>query len=164
MDPKSEGADSSFLSPSAYDDDASSLRSPSNQDSDSEDDEYLEQTRTTQELAQHDRAVLDDEEETENLLTRGGPTHGLRRIFSPHRGSVRIGKRDRRRQKKPRRESRTGWNGAGEESELMFEMEEGYRDDSSEPSELDGMEKYEYTYSQVLLPRRDWWAELTSPA
>ena len=155
MASKTEGPDSSFLSPSAYDDDASSLRSPSDQDSDSADDEYLEQPRTTQELAQHDRSVLDDEEETENLLTRGGPTHGLRRIFSPHRGNVRIGERDRRRQKKSRWESRGGRNGTGEESELMFEMEEGYRDDSSEPSELDGMEKYEYTYSQVFLPRCD---------
>ncbi|KAJ5404405.1 Type I phosphodiesterase/nucleotide pyrophosphatase/phosphate transferase [Penicillium cosmopolitanum] len=82
-----------LLSPSHYDNDAASLRSPSEQDSDSEDDEFLRHPRSTLELNSHDRAVLEDEDELEKLLTRRGPAHGIRRMFSPgpSGNSVRIG-------------------------------------------------------------------------
>lgn len=124
----------SLLSPGAYDDDVSSLRSVSEQDSDTEDDEFLQGSRTSLELAEHDRKVLEDEEEMEKLLTKKGPTHGLRRIFSPNGSSVKIGKRERRRQR--RREMRAVYRRRSnektdEEGELMHEMEEGYRDDVS---------------------------------
>lgn len=138
-----------LLSPAAYDEDASSLRSPSEQDSDSEDDQYLSKSRTTVELAQHDRAVLEDEEELEKLLTRSSPARGLRRIFSPNASSVRIGKRNRRDEKRADKRNRR-YDPAGEDGELMYEMEEGYRDDSPlmRPSEGD-WEKAEYNYDQV---------------
>lgn len=143
-----------LLSPAAYDEDASSLRSPSEQDSDSEDDEYLSKSRTTLELAQHDRAVLEDEEELEKLLTKSSPASGIRRIFSPNAGSVRIGKRDRRNEGRSDRRNRRH-ESTGEDGELMYEMEEGYRDDSPlmGPSQED-WEKAEYNYDQVggLLP------------
>ncbi|KAL4892575.1 alkaline-phosphatase-like protein [Aspergillus ambiguus] len=136
----------SLLSPGDYDEDAESLRSPSEQDSDSEDDEFLRKSRTTLELAEHDRTVLDDEEETEKLLTRGGPTHEIRRLFSPNRSSVRIGKQERRRRRRERRDARRGRQGKLQESsDVMFEMEEmeeGHREDessllSSSSSDLD---------------------------
>ncbi|PWY71832.1 nucleotide pyrophosphatase family protein [Aspergillus sclerotioniger CBS 115572] len=155
---------SSLLSPGDYDEDAESLRSPSEQDSDSEDDEFLRRSRTTLELAEHDRTVLDDEEETEKLLTRSGPTHGLRRIFSPSSSSIRIGKQERRRQRKQaRREARNVRRGRKRESaEIMFEMEEGHRDDersllSASSSDLDTRAK-EYAYVQQ--PRRVSWRRL----
>ncbi|PYI09658.1 nucleotide pyrophosphatase family protein [Aspergillus sclerotiicarbonarius CBS 121057] len=153
---------SSLLSPGDYDEDAESLRSPSEQDSDSEDDEFLRNSRTTLELAEHDRTVLDDEEEREKLLTRSGPTHGLRRIFSPSSSSIRIGKQERRRQRQARREARKARHGRKRESaEIMFEMEEGHRDDersllSASSSDLDTRAK-EYAYVQ---PRRVSWRRL----
>ncbi|OOF91525.1 hypothetical protein ASPCADRAFT_409128 [Aspergillus carbonarius ITEM 5010] len=154
---------SSLLSPGDYDEDAESLRSPSEQDSDSEDDEFLRRSRTTLELAEHDRTVLDDEEETEKLLTRSGPTHGLRRIFSPSSSSIRIGKQERRRRRKQARgEARNIRRGKKRESaEIMFEMEEGHRDDersllSESSSDLDTRAK-EYAYVQ---PRRVSWRRL----
>ena len=120
--------DTSLLSPSHYDNDASSLRSPSEQDSDSEDDEFLRHPRSTLELTSHDRAVLDDEEELEKLLTRRGPAHGLRRMFSPNGNSVRIGRRERRKARKEARQSRR--ERVSEEGELMYEMEEGIGNDT----------------------------------
>lgn len=143
----------SLLSPSNYDNDAASLRSPSEQDSDSEDDEFLRHPRSTLELAQHDRSVLDEEEELEKLLTRRGPAHGLRRIFSPNGSSVRIGKKGRRRAQKEARRARR--ERVSEEGELMYEMEEGFRDDDSlmsgSSSDLDGDGEEDYIYQPVSL-------------
>lgn len=138
----------SLLSPAHYDNDAASLRSPSEQDSDSDDDEFLRHPRSTLELSQHDRSVLEDEDELEKLLTRSGPAHGLRRIFSPNGSSVRIGKRERRRARREARLSRR--ERVSEEGELMYEMEEGLGDDeasslmSGSSMDLDGKEGYLY--------------------
>ncbi|KAL5338879.1 alkaline-phosphatase-like protein [Aspergillus crustosus] len=158
-----------LLSPRDYDDDAESLRSPhSEQDSDSEDDNFLARSRTTLELAEHDRTVLDDEEETEKLLTRTGPTHGLRRLFSPNRSNVRIGRKEearrqrqkeRREARKARREKRHG-HGAPE----MYEMEEGHRDDessllSASSSDLD--ERIKEQYADIQDRQKVSWRKLT---
>ncbi|EGC40702.1 type I phosphodiesterase/nucleotide pyrophosphatase [Histoplasma capsulatum var. duboisii H88] len=126
----------SLLSPTAYDDDVDtiSLRSLSDQDSDSEDDELIKGSRTTLELSQHDRTVLEEEEERERLLVKQSPTHGLRRIFGHDNGSsVRIGKQERRRQRRlQRRADRIKrMEEKGEEMGLMFEMEEGNIDDNT---------------------------------
>lgn len=140
-----------LLSPVAYDDDVSSLRSPSEQDSDTEDDEYLSKARSTTELAQYDRSVLEDEDELEKLLTKPGPARGLRRIFSPNASSVRIGKRGRRRQG-DKRDRYSEY--AGEEGEMMYEMEEGYRDDSpliGTPSDGGSWEKEDLEYAKVCM-------------
>ncbi|OAX81145.1 hypothetical protein ACJ72_04512 [Emergomyces africanus] len=138
MSPTNALPSSSLLSPSAYDDDVVSLRSLSDQDSDSEDDELIKGSRTTLELSQHDRTVLEEEEERERLLVKKGPTDGLRRIFGHENGSsVRIGKRERRRQRRlQRREERLKRMGDKAEQEgLMFEMEEGtFHDDASSES------------------------------
>ncbi|KAL2841893.1 alkaline-phosphatase-like protein [Aspergillus pseudoustus] len=160
-----------LLSPRDYDEDAESLHSPlSEQDSDSEDDDFLANSRSTLELSKHDRAVLDDEEETEKLLTRTGPTHGLRRLFSPNRSNVRIGKKEARRQRRKerkdarraRREKRHG-RGHGEGDE-MYEMEEGHRDDeisllSSSSSELD--ERVKEQYADLQDRQKVSWRKLT---
>ncbi|CBF79613.1 hypothetical protein AN7550.2 [Aspergillus nidulans FGSC A4] len=157
-----------LLSPRDYDDDAESLRSPlSEQDSDSEDDEFLAQSRTTLELAEHDRAVLDEEEELEKLLTRSGPTHDIRRIFSPNRSNVRIGKKEearrQRREKeriarKARRERRHG------DDEEMYEMEEGHPEDessllSSSSSDLD--ERIKEQYADIQNRQKVSWQKMS---
>lgn len=143
-----------LLSPRDYDEDAESLRSPSEQDSDSDDDEFLRNSRTTLELAEHDRAVLDDEEETEKLLTRGGPTHGIRRLFSPNRSAVRIGKQDRQQGRKTKKTRRGRQGKRQKPSDVMFEMEEGHREDdssllSASSSDLDRTAEKKYNYVPV---------------
>ncbi|KAE8552343.1 hypothetical protein EYB25_006237 [Talaromyces marneffei] len=131
MPSRQELRDHDLLSPSPYDDDATSPRSLSEQDSDSEDDEFLRANRSSTELARHDKTVLEEEEEMEKLLVRSGPADGLRRIFSPTSGPVRIGKRDHSR----RRERKRSIQGKPhQEGDLMFEMEEGFRDFSDDDS------------------------------
>jgi hypothetical protein len=144
MPARLELPDHILLSPISYDDDASSVRSLSAQDSDSEDDEFLRASRSTLELARHDQTVLDEEEEREKLLTRRGPADGLRRIFSPNGSRIRIGKKGRRRCRRRGRKSagRRGRETPLKEDDLMYGIEDGYRDDlstrSSTPSsELD---------------------------
>ena len=138
-----------FLSPAHYDDDAASLRSASDQESDSEDDEVLQGARSSLEIAEHDRLVLKEEEEREKLLTEGDSAgKGLRRIFSGSHSNgsrVKIGKRERRRQRKQERNAARRRRKANnnEEGELMYEMEEGGPHDdvssasSSDSSDLD---------------------------
>jgi hypothetical protein len=61
--------DASLLSPTNYDDDASSIHSErSDQDTDSEDDEVLMGARTSADIREHDRSVLLEEEERDRLL------------------------------------------------------------------------------------------------
>ncbi|KAH8816893.1 alkaline-phosphatase-like protein [Xylogone sp. PMI_703] len=65
----SPGREGSLLSPTQYDDDASSIHSDrSAQDTDSEDDEVLQGARTSAEIRAHDRSVLLEEEERNRLL------------------------------------------------------------------------------------------------
>lgn len=124
-----------LLSPASYDDDASlQSPSPSDQDTDSEDDEFLRNSRTTLELAQYDRTVLDEEDEREKLLIRGNsPADGLRRIFSPisasQTGSVRIGKKERRRRRRQQQQraeerQRRRRTERDEHGRLLYEMED----------------------------------------
>ncbi|KAI9838605.1 MAG: hypothetical protein M1819_004919 [Sarea resinae] len=150
-----------LLSLANFDDDASSLRSISDQEDDSEDDEVLYGARTSRELAEHDLSVLKEEEDREKLLS-GGAKEGFRRIFSgdhSNRSMIRIGRREereyrrqekreerehRRQERREKRGQRRGERGNGrrgmrkgvdEEGELMFEMEEGGpRDDTSSES------------------------------
>ncbi|RYP48716.1 hypothetical protein DL768_005436 [Monosporascus sp. mg162] len=60
--------DRSLLSPVAYDEDASSLHSRSEQDTDSEDDQLVARARNSRELRARDRMVLMEEEEIDQLV------------------------------------------------------------------------------------------------
>ncbi|KAI0531891.1 alkaline-phosphatase-like protein [Xylaria digitata] len=60
--------DRSLLSPLSYDDDAVSLHSRSDQDTDSEDDKILAAARNSRELRARDRMVLMEEEEMDQLV------------------------------------------------------------------------------------------------
>ncbi|RFU80479.1 ectonucleotide pyrophosphatase phosphodiesterase family member 1 3 [Trichoderma arundinaceum] len=71
LDPNNAKGDrdnASLLSPIAYDDDASSINSR-DQDTDSEDDALQQRARNSRELLAHDRIVLMEEEELDQLVT-----------------------------------------------------------------------------------------------
>lgn len=120
-----------------------SAKSPVLQESDSEDDELLAVSRSTIELAQHDRGVLEDEDEMEKLLVRPGRNpDGLRRIFSSpgaNQSTVRIG---RPRLRSPLRE----------DPEMIFEMEEGALGDH-EDADMPSRSSIESSRAEKLIPR-----------
>lgn len=146
---QSSKGDGSLLTPSHYDDDASSLHSVrSNQDTDSEDDEVLMEARTSGEVRLHDQSVLMEEEERDRLLEesriqrgrRGSaialpaPLKGLFRKASNPSTTIRNAdeekhktERGRRRtvRRREKKERLMGEAEHGEAAELMHEMEEG---------------------------------------
>ncbi|KAF4976217.1 hypothetical protein FZEAL_7080 [Fusarium zealandicum] len=160
LDPNSSGDrdNASFLSPIAYDDDASSLHSRSDQDTDSDDDQLISRARNSRELRAHDRIVLVEEEDIDRLVTdtrkkkeqerRGsGLAVPLKKMFG-RRGSTgtyqvnsstedlvpekRKARRQRRQQK---REQLVEDAQHGEDGELMYEMEEGGMKEGSSTGE-----------------------------
>ena len=137
-----EGNGSSLLAPSNYDNDVSSFHS--GRLSDSEDDKITPGVQTSLELAEYDRAVLEEEEERENLLVSQSSGEGHRGIVNggnDHGSQVRIGRRKRQRKRKATK--RRNGRRDDEQGELMYEMEEGGQKDdassesSSSSSELD---------------------------
>ena len=122
---------SSFLSPGNYDDDAGSLRSE--QDSDTDDD--IVAMGNPREVAAHDKSVLEEEDAREKLLSKGQQsgvfsilnrvtTGNLNREYS----KVKIGKKEKRREKRRERQriKRSQLeHGEDEEGELMYELEDG---------------------------------------
>lgn len=108
----------------------------SQQDVYSEDDDHYEDGRPSSEVAERDYKILDEEDERERLLARGGGSQGFPLLFNGGDTSgdkVKIGKRERRKLKREaRRDRKRGCH--GEASELMYEMEEGGRRSESELS------------------------------
>ncbi|KAG9231577.1 alkaline-phosphatase-like protein [Amylocarpus encephaloides] len=152
---------SSFLSPSNYDDDVSSIHSErSDQETDTEDDEVLMGARTSADIRAHDRSVLIEEEERDKLLEessrrgrRGsamsipGP---LKKLFSKsfselpgtssnaemgemsEKGGGKRERRKRRRAKRKQKKDKLMSDAQnGEDGQLMYEMEEGGMKDGS---------------------------------
>lgn len=139
-----EGDGNSLLSPVAYDDDASSLHSRSDQDSDSDDDQLQQRARNSRELRAHDRIVLMEEEEMDRLVTSSRQEQkrvsslnvpNPLRIFgrSPSHSSLPTEDADvisekqkaRRSRRRQRRQKMLRNARQGEDGELMYEMEEG---------------------------------------
>ncbi|CAG8974996.1 hypothetical protein HYALB_00011180 [Hymenoscyphus albidus] len=149
--PQRRDTSKSFLSPSNYDDDASSVHSErSDQDSDSEDDEVLLGARTSADIRAHDRSVLIEEEERDKLLLEESMKRGrrgsgmsiaapLKKLFQksyselPHEGGIEMsekrdvgsGKRERRKNRRARRSQKKEKLMRGEDGRLLYEMEEG---------------------------------------
>src|SRR6187402_3479388 len=144
--PAKPNRDASLLSPSNYDDDASSLHSErSDQDTDSEDDEVLMGARTSADIRAHDRNVLIEEEERDRLLEesrrgkgrRGSALAPLKSLFSKSFAELpgtmadqesplqeKQEKRKSRKERRSRRKERLAEDAAhGEDRELMYEME-----------------------------------------
>lgn len=150
--PPNGGRDNaSLLSPIGYDDDASSIHSRSDQDTDSDDDQLLSRARNSRELRAHDRIVLMEEEEMDRLVIdsrkkseRERRGSGLAvpnplKMFG-RRGSIGQSsssannssenlaseKRDTRRTRRQKKKQRLLEHADhGEDGELMYEMEEG---------------------------------------
>lgn len=157
----SGGRDASLLSPSDYDADAASIRS--DQDSDSDDDERQLRARNSRELRAHDRLVLMEEDELDQLVTetrrrQERDRRGSGLIPNPlslfgRRGSdlspssprlhpesstedLVAEKRSRRRsRRKAKRERLLSEAQHGEDGELMYEMEEGGMKEGSSTGE-----------------------------
>ena len=113
----------------------------SDPESDLDNDLIAKHARNSTELAEHDREVLQEEEEREKLLTAGNAQKPSRGFFNrnPREGLPTIGEGQGkgtrpRRQRTRRRAKQIGSH--DEEGELMYEMEEGGRrsDTSSQAS------------------------------
>jgi predicted AlkP superfamily pyrophosphatase or phosphodiesterase len=156
-----ESRDPSLLAPSKYDDDASSLHN--DEESGSEEDEIYKQARTSGELREHDRSILLEEDEREEMLRESGRVNRSNRLAAPLKNlfgkayaalprnnesvndggnsteKVGDGRRERRRQRRVRRmqkKNRLQTNAEhGEDGELMYEMEEGGMKEGSSTGE-----------------------------
>lgn len=140
----------SLLSPIAYDDDASSIHSRSDQDTDSDDDQLLQRARNSRELRAHDRIVLVEEEDVDRLVTtsrrqqerqrRGsglavpnplkifGRRPSLSNLSSAGNSTENLvpDRRTARRQRRKQKRERLMEDALhGEDGELMYEMEQG---------------------------------------
>ncbi|KFG80437.1 ectonucleotide pyrophosphatase/phosphodiesterase family member 1 [Metarhizium anisopliae] len=155
--PKGERGDgASLLSPIAYDDDAASLHSRSDQDTDSDDDQLQLRARNSRELRAADRIVLMEEEELDRLVTTSRREQERQRrgsglsvpsalnIFARRGSSSQLSspnasmenlvseKRKARRSRRKQKRNRLIQDARhGEDGELMYEMEEGGMKDGS---------------------------------
>ena len=130
----------------------------SDAESDFENDPVLQHARTSTEVADHDRGLLDEEEEREKLLATPAPSKGLfgRRRREKNLAGIELNesKQKSRRTHKTRREKKG--SGKDEEGELLYEMEEGGEtyDTSSQASsssaELDKQSLPYHSMSKVL--------------
>ncbi|PTD03688.1 putative pyrophosphatase/phosphodiesterase [Fusarium culmorum] len=150
----------SFLSPIAYDDDASSLHSRSDQDTDTDDDELISRARNSRELRAHDRIVLMEEEDIDRLVIdsrqkkererrgsglavpnigkmfgRRGSSSGNRSVNSSTENLVVEKRKTRRQRRQKKREKLVEHAEHGEDGELMYEMEEGGMKEGSSTGE-----------------------------
>lgn len=150
----------SLLSPIAYDDDAASLHSRSDQDTDSDDDQLISRARNSRELRAHDRTVLLEEEEMDKLVTdtrkkqernrRGSglavpnplkmfgrrPSLSRNVDFNSSSEDLVLEKRNARRARRQKKKERLMDKAQhGEDGELMYEMEEGGMKEGSSTGE-----------------------------
>lgn len=165
------GKEASLLSPKAYDDDASSIHSErSEQDSDSEDDEMIKE-RTSTEIRDHDRGVLADEEEINELLAqsrrqRRGSANPLKSLFAknsaanlkvpteeygnPEKGARAEKRSERRTRRQAKKERLISEASNGEDRSLMYELEEGGLKEGSSTGESSDTEESDERDAQGL--------------
>lgn len=172
------GDDASLLSPVAYDDDATSLHSRSDQDTDSDDDEMQLKARSSNELRAHDQRMLAEEDEVEKMVTRsrrrqttGGGFNPLAMFSwrkrdadgdSSNRSSddftteKRRSRRARRREKRERLKEHAEH---GEDGELMYEMEAGgMKDGSSTGDSSEDADDLDRSRLNILANARKGWS------
>lgn len=93
--------------------------------------------RTSAELRQHDQRILESEEEIEKLITERERKPGIRAMFrrkDERANDVAVSDKERKQLKRDARRGRRRRRKKGEESQLMYEMEEGGHRDSAESS------------------------------
>ncbi|KAM0417293.1 hypothetical protein ACHAPT_012734 [Fusarium lateritium] len=168
----------SFLSPIAYDDDASSIHTRSDQDTDSDDDELISRARNSRELRAHDRIVLMEEEDIDRLVTdtrkkqererrgsglavptfkkmfgRRGSNPGTLQLNSSTEDLVSEKRSARRQRRQKKREKLVEDAQHGEDGQLMYEMEEGGMKEGSstgESSERDDSDEIDRQHLNLI--------------
>lgn len=136
------------------------LSIPSDADSGFEGDPIVQNARNSAEIAEHDREILNEEEEREKLLAGESTGDASTGFFSRRHkvGQADMNKqvsRKLRRSRKKRRHARGG--SRDEEGELMYEMEEGGPTSetsslaSSSSTELDKLNLKQSSMSKVRL-------------
>src|ERR1700722_2619649 len=137
--------------PSEFDDDAASYHSASDNDSESEDDRFYGESATSRRPTNHDREVLRQEDEQEMLLIRSkaGQLGDHKRSLKSRledRLSAKISKREIRRQNG--KSGRSKRSRKEEDTEVMYEMEEGAKDLSSSSSTV-SFDNYQKEWAAV---------------
>ncbi|KAH0290898.1 Phosphodiest-domain-containing protein, partial [Aureobasidium sp. EXF-3399] len=110
--------------------------------SDSDNEDLMRETRTSTDIRQLDRKILETEEEAEELLTNKEKDRRLQGLFARKDGpssGVKLTKRERRRYQREAQRKGKKHPKEEEESELMYDMEEGHKDssDSAASSDID---------------------------
>jgi predicted AlkP superfamily pyrophosphatase or phosphodiesterase len=110
--------------------------------SDSDSDGLMREARTSTDIRQLDLKILETEEEAEELLTAKDKERRLQGLFARKDGpssGVKLSKRERRRYQREAQRKGKKQNKVEEESELMYDMEEGHKDssDSANSSDVD---------------------------
>ncbi|KAI4753994.1 Phosphodiest-domain-containing protein [Aureobasidium sp. EXF-3400] len=110
--------------------------------SDSDNDGLMREARTSTDIRQLDRKILETEEEAEELLTNKEKDRRLQGLFARKDGpssGVKLSKRERRRYQREAQRKGKKQHKQEEESELMYDMEEGHKDssDSAASSDID---------------------------
>jgi predicted AlkP superfamily pyrophosphatase or phosphodiesterase len=110
--------------------------------SDSDNDGLIREARTSTDIRQLDRKILETEEEAEELLTNKEKDRRLQGLFARKDGpssGVKLSKRERRRYQRDAQRKGKKQHKEEEESELMYDMEEGHKDssDSAASSDID---------------------------
>ncbi|KAG2167387.1 hypothetical protein VTO58DRAFT_100792 [Aureobasidium pullulans] len=101
--------------------------------SDSDHDGAELRPRTSTDIRQLDLKILETEEEAEELLTKKEKERGLKGLFARKDGpssGVKISKKERRRFQREAKRNGKKQPKEEEESELMYDMEEGHKDSS----------------------------------
>ncbi len=110
---------------------------------------------SNEDVVDHDRSVLREEEEREQLLSKDTPVERLQKVFggrSNDGGPLKIGRKERRRQKRRekrdvRRKRRKGQDAEGQ---LMFEMEEGGLMDSASEASTSSLDLHSQNLGGLL--------------
>ena len=133
----SQHIDDRFLAPVDYDNDACSVGSTADQESDRGDNYLVHGSKYTLEPSEHDRSVLLEDDQREKLLANNKSLDTVKRAFgvrndngSPIKVATREGRR--RRKWRRRRTQRRSHSKEDEEEEQIFEMEAGFKDTSSQ--------------------------------
>lgn len=135
----------------------------SDAESDFENDPASQHARNSTQIAEHDRGLLDEEEEREKLLAAGGAPKTLSKSFLGRRRKdkkvaeidLNENKRKHRRSHKTRKEKKGSGN--DEEGELLYEMEEGgetYDTSSQASSSSADLDKLNSAHSSMSKRRK----------
>ena len=147
----------------------------SDADSEIDNDPVAQHARNSTELAEHDRGLLDEEEERETLLTGGraqkDPPKGFfgRKQKDKEPSAIELNENKRRPGRTRRGKRGKKRNRKDEEGELLYEMEEGGKTydasshASSSSTELDKLNLSDSSMSKVFQRIMAFWVDADGP-